>query len=197
MKKTTKIILLVSLGVLAVGALIFYFVAPETFMNMLDTLAYYINKPLPLVGISVLTISLVALKIFAGTSFGKKALNEIKQESEIFKQKAEEYKEIAEQEKENAKNSIRELKQAYEKKLEVANSQFDFFENNLVKILEQIPNAKVQEELKLFKANYKQHKEEIGLVVNDGYELVNQKLQELEGVLNEAKQKLNNKTEEE
>jgi len=196
MKKIIKIVLIVA-AVLGVGAVIFYFVAPEMFMNMLDTLSYYINKPLPLVGISVLTLSLVALKIFAGTSFGKKALNEVKEEAKTFKEEAEKYKEAYEEEKELAKEQVKELKADYENKLQIANSQFDYFEKNMIKILEQIPNAKVQEEIKTFNSNYKQHKEEIGLVVNDGYELVNAKLEELDGIIHEAKQKLNNKTEEE
>ena len=199
-----KVIILSLLGATGTGFLIFYFAAPETFMNMLDTLMFYLNQPLPLVGISVLALGLIALKIFASTSIGKKALNEIKKQVQEEKEVAEEHKKLAvqykaqlEEEKEAADARISELVVEYTEKLEIANTQFDYFVQNISKVLEQIPNAKVREEAKKFIEGFDKKKEEIGFIVNQNYEMINEKVKELEGIIDEAKERINNQTKEE
>lgn len=204
MKKFLKIALIVA-AVLGTGALVFYFVAPEMFMNMLDTVSFYLNQPLPIVGISVLTICLVLLKIFSSTSFGKKVINEAKKEVADAKTEFEvKTQKILEVEK-NLENKEQEMKDEYQKKIETVYAQFDYFENSIFKSLKEIPNAKVQAELTKFEEGYKQKKEELGLIVGNGYtviedaleEMKKEMLKEVKGILNEEKERVDNQATEE
>ena len=80
--KAIKIILL-SLLVLALGGyLVLYIVNPELAKQILDTLVEYLNKPLPIIGVSVTVVAVLVWKIFSSTIYGKKKIAEMKAEYE-------------------------------------------------------------------------------------------------------------------
>lgn len=89
MKKFTKVIkiILLSLLVLVLGGfVVLYIIKPELAKQILDTVVYYVNKPLPIVGVSVAVLSVLVWKIFSSTIYGKKKIAEM--EDKYEKQKA-------------------------------------------------------------------------------------------------------------
>ncbi len=82
MKKSKKV--LISIAVILVILLVAaYFVLlnlyPEQTKNWTMTAWEWLNKPLPVVGVSTLFILIFLWKIFANSSFGKKKINELKE----------------------------------------------------------------------------------------------------------------------
>ena len=82
MKKSKKV--LISIAVILVVLLVAaYFVLlslyPEQTKNWTMTAWEWLNKPLPVVGVSTLFILIFLWKIFANSSFGKKKISELKE----------------------------------------------------------------------------------------------------------------------
>lgn len=77
-------IILVSLAVaLGIAYLVLYIVDPELAKGIMDTVVDYLNRPLPIVGVSLAVLSALAWKIFSSTVFGKKYLAEAKAQYEV------------------------------------------------------------------------------------------------------------------
>lgn len=185
-------------------------------MEWLENVWTWLNNPLPVVGISVLMLGLIALKFFASTSVGKRAINQFKEvNNELagkvndIKRGYEDLKKANDEFLEESKNEIANLKQDYENQLKTVYSQFDYFEKSIFKSLEEIPNAKVKAEIEKFKAGYEENKKQLGMIANDKYELVQAELEnmknqmfeqlnsELEAIKNEAKERIDNQTKKE
>ena len=139
MKKFVKIFLFV-LFLLGIAALVVcYIVIPEQTKNAVDIVVDYVNRPLPIAGVSILTIGGVAYTIFSKTSFGKKQLNAIRKEfTELngsfieYKNGAEEYYNMALKTKEEVKAIL----SAY-------TSEIDNLTDKLVKVCETSPNKRI------------------------------------------------------
>lgn len=100
------ITLLVTLGV-------FYFVFPTDTVTFLKAAWNFLNKPLPIVGVSLLMIFFFVWRMFAVSSYGKKQISEFQRRtdaiSDQFKMLLKDY--------ENRLESQRELISIYEQKL--------------------------------------------------------------------------------
>ena len=153
------------------------------------------------------------------TSFGKRALNEAKkvmeEKTEEVKAKAEEMqsrtdtiKKITEDVQEEVKAFTANIQEQYnsytkqlEEKLNAVYSKFELYQDKLFVILEAIPNAKVQEQIKLLKEELIEHegdmegflgetyssiKAEAEQTANEKILSMNEKLLELENKLNEV-----------
>lgn len=85
-KKIIKIVLVILLGLAGVGALIWYYLDSVKFMDALDTVSFYLNQPLPIIGISVITLLVFIWKIFEHTAIGQRQLEKFKKENNDLKE---------------------------------------------------------------------------------------------------------------
>lgn len=85
MKKFIRVLEIILL-VLAIGCgivlVIGYLHDKDYTISVLESIKDFINQPLPIVGVSILTLGIFGYEIFAKTSFGVRAINQIKSESE-------------------------------------------------------------------------------------------------------------------
>lgn len=147
MKKIVKLICFI-LFLAGCGALIgCYCTMPERTKEAMDIVVEYINKPLPIVGFSILTLGIVAYEIFSHTSFGKKTINQLKVEIENQKQLCLSYQEKGQNALELAYVKEEEQKAV----LEAYSNEIELIKDKVVKLCETSPNVKVKaigEELK-------------------------------------------------
>lgn len=169
-----KKIIYILLGLLGIGGCVWYAVQPDVFMDCLNTITYYLNQPLPIVGVSVVTLMVFLWELYSHSAIGKKQLAEFKKENQEFKKEIE------------VKNKqLEEQKQYYEDKLGIVYSQFNFYETSVMAILEEIPNKKVQEKIIEFKNTYNEKKAEVADVMSDNYPAIEEKLKEMENQFKE------------
>lgn len=177
-------------------------------MEWLENLWAWLNEPLPIVGISILMITFIVIKFLSTTSIGKRAIKQFNQKTNEVIDKFDELTHKTSYFTSEIDKKVILLKDEYETRLKTVYTQFDFFEKSIMEILKQIPNAKVQAEVSKFEEEYLAKKEEIGLIVCENYELIQQKLdeieelkakmlQEFEEIKDEARRRIDNKTEEE
>lgn len=129
-KKVIKIvgaILLVSAFVVGV---VLYRIYPEQTKGAWDTIVEYLNKPLPVIGISIVVAGGILFKFFSMTAYGRKALAKIKEEYEADKAKI----------KEEYDSQVDD----YKKLIEVQNEEIDFMLETIDKVCDAIPNKKVK-----------------------------------------------------
>ena len=185
---------IVLISLLGIAALLWYYLDTTSFMNFLDTLSYYINQPLPIVGISVLTLCIFAWELYSHSAIGKKQLKQFKKEAEEVKEEFNEYKDKVE-------DWIENLQIEYEDKLVGVYSQFNLYESNIIGIIKEIPNKKVQDAVLKYEQEYETKKKEIENIIVDGYPAIEEKLKELdtiksefEEVIRKYEKELNDKT---
>ena len=138
--KFLKIFLLCFAALLGVTLVVCYIIYPTETKNVVDIVIDYVNRPLPIVGISILTIGGLVLTIISKTSFGKRQLNnlrgeigQLRNDYDQYKQGAEQYYDLALKEKEEQKAIL----SAY-------TSEIDNLTDNLIKACETSPNAKIR-----------------------------------------------------
>ena len=89
MKK--KVIKYVLLGLLLCGIItlvIFYIVKTKDTSTFINNVWAFLNKPLPIVGVTTLAVLLFLWKVIISTNYGKKKLQELEREKqEIIKEK--------------------------------------------------------------------------------------------------------------
>ena len=129
-KKAIKIVLISLAIILGCGFLVLYIIDKELATSILNTVVDFLNKPLPIVGASLLVLAGLVWKIFSASSFGKRAISKMKMEYES--QKAELKKDAEE----------KEIK--YTAIIALQNNKIDAFSKNTVSALRAIPNKKVQ-----------------------------------------------------
>ena len=79
-KKIRNIIIFAVLAVLAVVYSVFYILYPEATKQVTaDVLDYVCSKPLPVIGLSILGLTLAIIRILAVTGIGRKSLKECKE----------------------------------------------------------------------------------------------------------------------
>ena len=104
MKKVLKIGLVCIVVALVVFATISYFVWKEETTLFFNSVVDFINKPLPIVGVSIAIIGGFVYKIFVSTNYGKKAINRYKNDLEKAKDELHQReRELAEKQSEIAK----------------------------------------------------------------------------------------------
>lgn len=104
MKKALKIGLISIVVALVAFATISYFVWKEETTLFFNSVVEFINKPLPIVGVSIAIIGGFIYKIFVSTNYGKNAINKYKNELEKTKEELlQKERELCEKQKEIAK----------------------------------------------------------------------------------------------
>lgn len=148
MKKAIKPILITLVVLCVVALVVCNFVIPTETKAFLENVIFFINQPLPIVGISLITIGGIALTIFSRTSWGKKALKDLEEKVNNLVAKAKAYEE-------EAKSCADEMKSTNEEtKLILAEykSELDTFAEQLAVACETSPNAKIREYAKTIRA---------------------------------------------
>ena len=135
------------------------------------------NKPLPVIGISLAVIFSFVFVLFRATSFGKKSIKKLTELGKRTETSVNKGLKEYETYKAELDNKFNEHIVAIDNRVNVLNEQFDFFENAIYGILESVPNAKVKNAVEKFKEQWLVKKAEIGLIVSNN---VNDLLQERE-----------------
>lgn len=134
MKKALKIICLSLVGVALLVAIIGYIFWKEQTIQTFDLIVDYINRPLPIVGVSSVIVAAFLYKCFVSTKYGKKALAELKDEKDKAFDQLEEKKVLLEQKEEE----IKALVNAHQ-------NEIDYVKNYLVEFCNMSNNIKVKE----------------------------------------------------
>ena len=121
----------------------------------------FLNSNVGTIVVGCVGILIIALIIFSKTSLGKKLFNrtvsEINQIREIARLSNEKVNDV----KTLANEKIVELESAYEQKIGIVVSYVEKYELEMVKILNEIPNKKVQEQISKFYENMKSYRVEL------------------------------------
>lgn len=80
--RVVEIILIVFAILCGIALLVGYIWFKDNTIEILASIKDFVNQPLPIVGVSILTGGLLFYEIFVQTSFGRKALNKIVDESD-------------------------------------------------------------------------------------------------------------------
>ncbi len=107
-KKRIVMIALISLLVIVLGFVIVYWAVfgKEEVIALFERIKDFINRPLPIIGFSALTLFIMTLKLVSMSSWGKKALEEQERKFNEFKKQQEEEKAKAKEEAERYKVSL-------------------------------------------------------------------------------------------
>ena len=141
----------------------------------------FVNKPLVVTIVGILVTAAFAFILFSKTSIGRKTLNKLtnlyalgKEKADKTLQKVEDIEKAANQKiaalEADYQEKTESLKSEYEQKAAVVVSLLNYYEETLFAILEKIPNAKVQNELAVFKANYQEKKAAITETIGEIYD---------------------------
>lgn len=153
MKKAIKPILITLVVLCVVALVVCNFVMPTETKAFIENVMFFINQPLPIVGISIVALGGVAITIFSRTSWGKKALKDLEEKVNDLVAKAKDYEEEAKACVDEAKSTNEETKLI----LAEYKSELDTFAEQLAVACETSPNAKIREYAKTIRAK----KEEI------------------------------------
>ena len=91
--KKLKIALAIILLVLGLAYLVLYILFKEQVTFYTECVIDFINKPLPIIGVSLVVVMLFVYKIVVSTRFGQKKINEYKEAVDDIKKENEELKE--------------------------------------------------------------------------------------------------------
>ena len=136
MKKTIKILEIVLIS-LAICCGIAYFVCyiflkeqtKEFTQNVIDLL----NKPLPIIGVSTGVVLFFIYKCFVSTKYGKKRINEFKEENDNLRHEIAKYKQTVNLALNNCENSVNELKNDIQETKEYIIEGFELNKNIKIK----------------------------------------------------------------
>lgn len=139
LKTFLKVFFSIVLFGLLIAAVVCYSLFPQETKLVLDLIVDYVNRPLPIVGISLATLFVFIYMIYSKTSFGKKSLLEL--ESKIDKAKIE---------YEKTKNFVEKVNNnviAHENEINIVvnglTSKVDYLVESIVKVAKTSPNAKI------------------------------------------------------
>lgn len=139
-KKVLKVVIITLITIGLIGAVISYCIIPDKTKLFFDGIREFINQPLPIAVGSTITIGGVVWFIISKIGFGSGELKKIRENVEGFKVTCNDYKSQAHEYYELAKVEKSEIKTI----LTNYDSKIENLENELVKVCETIPNAKVQ-----------------------------------------------------
>ena len=168
MKKVFKVILYSFLFVGVIALVVCFLAIPEQTKNFFDIIIDYINRPLPIIGVSTLVLCIFIYKVISNTSIGSKGLKKLLENFSELKNK---YDELENKVKEY------ELKyKDYEDKSNALIKSFSIEIDNLylalVNTCKQSPNKKIQNMALEIQESYEGTKNELHeTLVNGGNEL--------------------------
>lgn len=183
MKKFIKVFSYFFLVAIIISIALCYIIIPERTKLAFDVVVEYLNKPLPIAGVSIITLGLVVYVILEKTKLGRKILSTMKNEFDNFKKDyAEQKEQLIAKEKELEVNKREQL--AY---LSSYNERIDKLETFVIKVCETSPNAKIKALAQEIKENECELKDklkvkldEVKEVSDEEYKTLTQRLDELE-----------------
>lgn len=150
MKKALKIIVINLLVALAIFYVVAYIVWKDQTTYITECIINFINKPLPIIGVSIAIIGFFVFKCFVATRFGKKAINDYKEENRALKERINELEQKEE-----------DIKEFVIAQLQYISSEQCETKSTLIKSLELSKNIKVKELAKNLKGEETYGEEEI------------------------------------
>lgn len=113
MKSFKKVLLSICISLLVcigIAITIFYIIKPDIAKEWFAYIVDYVNKPLPIVGVTTLAVLVFVWKLIVTTQYGKSKLAAYDNKVARLEQEYENYKAAAEKEKEELKKQNDELK---------------------------------------------------------------------------------------
>lgn len=197
--KALKVLFFVLLFVLAITFVVCLFAIPQETKDFVKGVMIFVNQPLPIIGVSILTGGFLIWKIIDSTPIGRKGYNAIKEDFKKEKDKINGYKQVAEQ-------KLSELEKTENEQLAILrgySSEIDNLTEQLVKVCETSPNAKIKALGDEIKAKSVELKQEIAEKQDYAHNELSQKVEstkyDLETILkelNELKEKVYGETKE-
>ena len=133
MKKSKKVLIIIAVVmiVLLIAAYsVLFILYPEQTKSWTMTAWDWLNKPLPVVGVSTLVVVFFLWKVFVSSSFGKKQLN-------LFNERTSNVERDFELLKEQYQNTLKEL--------EIVKSKAEEYKGYLVEVCAKSPNKKINQ----------------------------------------------------
>ena len=150
MKKVLKIIVISLFVALAIFSVVAYILWKDQTTYIFECIIDFINRPLPIIGVSIAIIGLFVFKCFVATRYGKKAINEYKEENRVLKEQIEQIKNDTAYTLENQNLAIKKILDDHQELKEV-----------VLKSLELSKNIKVKELAKTLKGEQPYGEEEV------------------------------------
>ncbi len=150
MKKALKIIVISLFVALAIFSVVAYILWKDQTTYIFECIIDFINRPLPIIGVSIAIIGLFVFKCFVATRYGKKAINEYKEENRVLKERIEQIKNDTAYTLENQNLAIKKILDDHQELKEI-----------VVKELELSKNIKVKELAKTLKGEQPYGEEEV------------------------------------
>lgn len=140
MKKVFQVLKAIIIALLICCALAYvlcYIFLKEQTTQFTECLINFLEKPLPIIGISILGLGYIAFKIFSLTKFGKKTLIKLKEENDNLRHEIEENNKLLNEYKEMSKNDYNDLKKQIMRTEEYVIQGYEMSRNIKVKQLAQ------------------------------------------------------------
>ena len=187
--------------VLAAGILCFIF--PVQAKEVCDNIMNVLNTPVAIAGISTTIGGIIAFIltrfIMNNSKFGRKELDGIKNDFKETELELINFEENINNKLIESNKKYEELKNSCNNQVTIMLEQFEDLQNNMLSALKTIPNKKVQAIIVEYESQYEVKKAEIIEKTIYTNEYIDNKLNELkqdmEKMLNEAKERINSETE--
>lgn len=151
--KVVKIILIVLAVILAVGFSVLYIFNNELAKQIVDRVKDFINKPLPIVGCSLVIVGTFALNIFKNSVYGKNFLVKVQKEYNTYKV--------------NLESREKELKESVKVIVDGYNEREALLIDAFKEVCDSIPNVKVKQTSERLMSVYGAKKEEAQKLVEE------------------------------
>ena len=133
MKKALKITFSIVLVLCGIAYFVCYIFLKEQTKEFTQNVIDLLNKPLPIIGVSTGVVLFFIYKCFVSTKYGKKRINEFKEENDNLRHEIAEYKQIVDLELNNCVNSVNELKNDIQETKEYVIEGFELNKNIKIK----------------------------------------------------------------
>ena len=160
-----KKVLMWTLYFLALAATALCFIFPVQAKEVCDNIMNVLNTPIAIAGVSVtlggLLSFVVSKYIMTNTKFGRKELNNLKEDFKETENEVTEYKEKIDSKVAEIEHKYAELENNCENKVTIMLEEFEDMQNTVINGLKTIPNKKIQAIVEEYEAKYAERKEEI------------------------------------
>lgn len=133
MNKKVKIALWCLFAIVSIAVLVLYIVFPGQTTYYFNCVKDFINKPLPIVGISLSVIMIFVYKVVVSTRFGQKKLAEYKEKLDLLHNEYNEFKAHMDEKTIETKEYIEELKEIIRNTQEQLNKACELSKNVKIK----------------------------------------------------------------
>ena len=183
------------LFVLGLTAAVLCFVFPVQAKEVSENIMNVLNTPVGIAGVSTTIGGILAFVvtkfIMTNSKFGRKELDNMKKEYEEFQNIVCEHEAKVTQAMTEYENKFEDLKNNCNNQVTIMLEQFEDLQKDTLNALKAIPNKKVQAIVEQYEAQYAVKKQEVIEKTINTNEYINEKIKELEEMLNEAKETFN------